>query len=481
MATHQTPPNEEENPQEQAPTYEDKLAEKLSGEGFAREQQVSLQVALALMFGGATYYKEVKNSYAFLAKEIDPEKLIKDPVYKRQVERALQLVKRHEGKKIADGRSRFSQIAPKVERAIERTNACHSKLQATKSALLLNDEIYLNHLKETYGLDDKQLKAIKDGAWARARENPSLSMKDALRIEAEGFFVKQATTEVEKENKGKKLSQREKETLVKQKLADKQSQYESAVKTRLGQAKSEEEKIREIIASHIEENKQILAAASPATTTPQPAPVTPPTPVIPPPPSTMPLSASPAPKFSFPSFSLPAGLTQRLGNAFGGVGKVFGGLGKGLGSIFGRSGLFSKAFDLVSRVGKQLINRGLDAIVPGLGMVAGKINEVIRSILGIDVEDLILKGAVVVVGIVAAVVVILPIIIGVGVFSHITGANPIQVSLTNDRTIGWNEFNKQYLTLEKDVFINKKISWQQFEKESLTPQKPYLSLEKFSQ
>lgn len=482
MAAHGRPTdaNEEasqENREQAPPTHEDTLADKLQEGGFSGEQQTAIQATLALLFGASTHAIEIKQSLDLLRGEIDVNRLVTDPKYKAQVERAVQLTNRY-GRLVKKGD--LIEKVPKIEKVIERTNACHSKLLSEKSAMLANDNLYLRRLQSAYNLDDSQLQAISYSAWAKIRENPSLSIKDALRIEAENFSLKQVMQEVEKENRGKKLTKDERKALVEKKLTEKHVAFETSLTTtdaKTGQKKSyadyEQRRIDAIIKAQIEENKRILTTVTQPVATPTPQPTTiAPSPPTPPPPLVSPAPISP-PGFSLPSFSLPSGLTQGLGNMFGGLGKMFGGIGKGMGSLFGKNGMLSKGFDLATRLGKQLLNRGIDAFLPGAGAVIGKINDVIKSILGIDVEGLILKGAVVLVVAVVVIIVVVPIIIGISVFSYITGSNPVQVSMTNDKTVSWNEFNKQYLTINTE----NQLSWQQFEKGSLSPQKQYLSLD----
>lgn len=205
---------------------------------------------------------------------------------------------------------------------------------------------------------------------------------------------------------------------------------------------------------------------------------------------------TPAPPIHIPTpVQLPGGFTipnVPLMPSFGGFKSGLNILGSGFGKLFGgRLGYIGKRgpgrfLNLAGKLGKRALNRALDAFMPGLGMAVGKINDVIKSILGIDVEATIIKGAAIFVGAVGAIVLILPIIIGVGVLSYVTGNNPMKIPLSNGKPLVWNEFDKQYLTTQSNALAldssvipqnDKKITWKQFEDENLLFDKKYLSLD----
>src|SRR3989338_5142056 len=68
---------------------------------FSSQNEAAKQFFLVFSAMGVSYSTEVIHAYSFLKKEkIDPQKLIDDPVYKREVARCIQLVKRHEGDRL---------------------------------------------------------------------------------------------------------------------------------------------------------------------------------------------------------------------------------------------------------------------------------------------------------------------------------------------------------------------------------------------
>lgn len=491
MATHgQSPPTDEEAPQEETeqspPTYEEKLTREIEEGGLAPQQQISFQAFLGLAFGASTHALEIKSSLDLLKGEIDVEKLVTDPAYKAQVERAVKLVNRY-GPIVK--KDELIEKVPKIERIIERTNDCHSKLNATKSEFLLSDKYYLQQLQKAYGFDEKQLKTMTDGAWARVRENPSLSIKDALTMEATNFSLKPVTKEVENENKGKRLKPEEKKALIEKKLAEKQKAFETSLTrpdAKTGEVKSyaeyENKRIAAIIKTQVEENKQILSAKIPPETSTIPAPssISAAPPVSMPPPTMSPPSVS-IPRFTLPNFSLPKlpniSLPPGLSNVFSGIGD---GIKSGLGSLFKSGGGLSKGLNLAKNAVTKLLPKLASFALPPLGAALTALSA-IDALTG----GLITKGAAILVGGVAALVIVVPLIIGVGMFSSFTGSNPMTITSSNENPLSWHEFNKEYLTIENDNQKDKlgagdtnPITWQQFEKDNLSPLKQYLSLEK---
>ncbi len=415
--------------------YDEQLAERLYADNSSQNRAV-IEIFLALAGAGIGYGVEVRDAYALLAKSIDPHKLVTDHKYKKQVERAMKLVKRHEGNKLKTGTSKYSEVIPQTQKAIERTDATLSKLLTEKSSMLLNDNLYLRRLQSAYNLDDKQLQALTYSAWEKIRENPSLSIKDALRIEAENFSLRQATKKVENENKGKNLTKEEKKALVEKKLTEKHIAYETSLKTtdaKTGEVKSyadyENKRINALINTQVEENKQILTARfqPQSTPSPQPAVLQSATPTI---------SPASSPKgFSLPHISFPS------------IPKVsFGGLGGELKSVFGSGGLLSKAGSSLAGMAGGALPKLASFALPPLGAALTALSAIDTLTGGMGSK---------LIGIVIIVAVSLPIImilfLSSNTFSSNTASNPtmLRVSVKNNNTISWAEFEKNFLTLEK--------------------------------
>lgn len=481
--------NDEEPQEEQdqpTPSYEDNLAGKLE-EGFGQEQQISLQATLAIIFGASTHALEIRSSLNLLRGEIDINKLINDPGYKAEFERAVQLTNRY-GRVVKKGD--LVDIVPRVETALARVEILHEQTGKVKKDLSPQYEI---EMRQAYGLSDEQLKTVREKALERIAENPKLSMRDALRMEAREALVKTVEAEVKSDKSitgNKRKEELEKRLDIKDKaflehpqtakIHDIEKEFCEGINNRGIEA------IRDTLGREIQPTpSQPVPVASAPLPIPTPPTIPPPTtsawPVI----SSVPIPGS----YSLRNVPLPTlgGFKTGLNILGSGFGKLLGGMGK----FIGRRGL-GRFINLAANLGKRAINRALDALLPGLGMTVGKINDVIKSITGIDVEKTILVGAAILVGAVASVAIILPIIIGVGVFSYITGNNPLRLSYSNGKTIGWNEFNKQYLTVNNGALSldfspverdrnDKEITWQQFEKENLTLKKQFLSLEKLIQ
>lgn len=498
MAAHQPPPSEEEeNSQEQAPpTYEDKLADKMQEGGFSGEQQTTIQAALALLFGASTHAIEIKQSLDLLRGEIDVNKLVTDPKYKAQIERAVQLTNRY-SKFVKKGD--LVEKVPKVEKVIKRTTACHNKLLAEKSSMLLNDNLYLRRLQSAYNLDDKQLQAIKYSAWAKIQENPSLSIKDALRIEAENFSLKQVTKEVDNENRGKKLTKSEKKAQVEKKLTEKHIAFETSLTTtdaKTGEVKSyadyENKRVDEIIKKQVEENKQILATEISPKTSPVPQ-ATIPTP-----------SSATSTTPSKPQVSIGWGGRIRgyLQTRFNirlpvlnlSIGQQW------LSGFVGRFAFLQgarltmrnlAAFSLVSlrgalsgtalrslirpafHLGKAVVGGGLAGVSLGTSLLitaALTLAEKLPLIGGViqGAEKFIMIILLLAIGIPIAIL-----LVGGGVFMATLTTKPTFLRATNNSVLSWSEFSKQNLIISSP----NQLSWEQFEKNNLNPAKHYLSLD----
>lgn len=438
------------------------------------------QLILLAAIMGIGEAKGIRDAYAFFAKNrIDPEKLLKDPHYRAQIKKDLGRLNFWEKGAIERGRSKYGNVLDGANRAIKEIDVTNEKLVNLKIDLIKD---YSAHLQNLYGLDKKEIEAIILRAKYSVHADPNISMQDFLQREAQGI----AHDRIAKELKKEKLDPVQKEARIQARLSEIDERFSQNTAVTGTLEKNGHIELANNCKQHLE---QILSTNPPAVALPQPSvtsssllPSTPQPPtaltpplVVPPPIISSPqgISFIPIPgPYSAHNIPIPTFGGFRTGiNILGsGFGKLFG----GMSSFIGRRGL-GRFMNLAGNLGKRVINRALDAFMPGLGMAVGKINDILKSILGIDVEGLIVKGAVVLVGIVGGFIVILPIIIGIGVLSSFTGDKPMIVQTTNEKSVGWNEFNRQFLSVDKNK--QKLVSWSQFEIENLVLDKKYLSLD----
>ncbi len=451
-------------------TSDDRLASDLYKD-YSSQNQAVLQIFLALSGAGVGYGVDVRDAYAFFAKEkIDTKKLIEDPNYRAQVKKYAGHVNFWEKGAIEKGTSKLGAVMDGTNKAIKEVDATCEKLINLKEGLIKD---YSTELQNLYGLEKSEIDAIMQRAKYAVHADPNISMQDFVQREAQGYARERLKKEVKKE----KLTPEQKTEKIEAKLAVADNNYKRATKY-YGNLESQQH--LDLVSDCKRQLNQVLTTAPPTTIPVQPIVVTPPPPqFVSQPPPTIPISAFPTPSI------IPTGLTQSLGNMFGKVGNMFGGLGKGMSTIFGKGETFSKGFDLASKGLSQLAKRGLDAIVPGAGValdVLGKLSDAFKSLTGFDPKQGLLY---LVIG-VGAFIIFVPIIIGIGVFSSVTGDKPMVISSTNERNLGWSEFNSQYLTVNSEKLLldfspawrdrnNKKITWNQFEKDYITFQRQYLS------
>lgn len=490
MVGQQSSPQSEETTQENQqdqspPTFEDKLADKVQKEGgFAEQNQVTSQLGIAALFRFAIEGLSVKNARDLLRGEIDINKLVTDPKYKSEVERAVQLVNRYD---FIAKKGDLIEKVPRVEKALVKVSSAHRQLQANKELHLKLS--YGRNIQTIYNLSDEEFAMVKGGALLRIQKDPTLSIENALLQESRDVLRKRDIKEA-KEQLKKRGEPTDDKSVIKKAAEirlDREKKFKEASAT---PHEYESRKNKQILNNCNNEVVAILSTPTAPSPTPQTIPATPPPATSTPPPVPPPTSAWP----TISSIPIPGGYSLRnvplpsfggiknglgiMGNAIGNSGNFFR---KSLGFL-GKKGL-GRFTSLAGNLGKQAINRALDAFLPGLGMTVGKINDVIKSITGIDIEKTILVGAALLVGAVASVIIIVPIIIGVGVISSITGDKPMIINTTNKK-LGWNEFNNQYLTTNNktlsldfspSVRNDKNITWQQFEKDYLILQKQLLS------
>src|SRR3990170_4584724 len=137
------------NQEEQQPqTYDDKLAADFYKD-YSSQNELFKQVIIAFAMRGGQYGKEVIDAYNLLKKPLDPKKLVEDPVYKKQVERAMQLVKRHEGGRLKDeGKSKYKVEVRRTETALGQVRKIHEDQVKIRTSL---SEPYAGALKITFG------------------------------------------------------------------------------------------------------------------------------------------------------------------------------------------------------------------------------------------------------------------------------------------------------------------------------------------
>lgn len=216
---------EDQTTEEQTPqTYDDRLARDLY-KNYSSQNAITIQLTLIGSLSGITYTKEVINAYNLLAKPLDPQKLISDPKYSSHVERALRLVKRHEGGKLKKGTSKYTQTVKRTTVAFSQVKATHQRLNDNYLGLTKQ---YGVDIRRIYGLEDKDLETVHNKALQRMKEYPNqFTLQEAMRLEARNASIQKTATEVESDKSiGKRNKKQEAEKRVKElNLNDKNKEY----------------------------------------------------------------------------------------------------------------------------------------------------------------------------------------------------------------------------------------------------------------
>ncbi len=442
-SAHSQPPtdSEEENQQEESQydkSYEGKLTTDLY-RNHSSQNKAALEVFIVLSSMGVGYTKEVIDAYNLLKKPLDPKKLITDPEYRKQVQRVLQLVQRHEGKSLKKGTSKYTYEVNRTKVALGQIRAIDSKLETSDKGFISQFAI---DAQRVYGLSDKEFELIKERALQRAKDYPGqFSPREALRIEARNISIARVAGEVQNDkNVGRFQKKGEVNKRVDALELDKKDVVFLQDTTNHHELqKQAQEKITD---------EGIQSVSFTLGTESKPQPTTTPTP--PARPVQQPIIPKIPSKFTLPKISLPS---INLSNFFKPLGNLFSGLKQGLGSIFGKTTSFiGDKINPLKIAARQLINRGLDAIAPGLGLAFEGLNKVVKQFTGIDFEDIIIKfalyAALFAVG--SIVVIFVLIIMGTdSLFSTNTASNPITINTTaqsSTQKYSWKEFEEKYLT-----------------------------------
>lgn len=217
MADHSGPPNNPSDQDELKIKSEEELAAKLEEGGNAPEQQQSFYLTLALGFGLTTHALEVRSSLNLLKKPLDLDKLFTDSAYKAQVERAVELTNRY-GRFVKKGE--LAEKVPKIEQTLKRVKNAHDQIYTTQTNFSHNNDAQLRNI---YGLNDGQLKAVREKALAKFKENPGgLTMTELLRNEARNEIL-HTTEEAVKKDPNVKRNKRNEE--IKKRLDAKDQQF----------------------------------------------------------------------------------------------------------------------------------------------------------------------------------------------------------------------------------------------------------------
>lgn len=456
--------SEEENQQEESQydkSYEGKLANLYRD--CSSQNKVAIEVFIVAAVMGVGYTKEVIDAYNILKKPLDPEKLIKDPSYKQRVERAVQLVKRHEGGRLKEeGNSKYKIEIRRTETAISQVNKVHEEQVKIKTSF---SEPYAGSLKITYGLEDKEVESIIAAAKKRVKENPTLSMQDATRIEARNIIRKRVVDQAKKESGYRALGKKGKEEEVKKRLEQLDERFKSSTSTTALYENGRCDLLRRDGRNEVAQTLGVELKPQSISTQPTPVPTPPPQqptrsiqqPVI----SKIPF------KFSLPSLNLskifhpfsPSSLLGRL-DSFLKLGtktinsKILSGITRIGSKILGKVG--SKAIGAA-------IGQALGSLLPGIGNAAAAF----LSALGLD--DLILRFAFQ--AALFAVLVVVGVFVGVvilmnnqnSLFSTNTPDNAMVIPQVaqSPQIYSWREFEKKFLSMTNHQEVRPLDTWEE--------------------
>lgn len=469
--------SEEENQQEESQydkSYEGKLAVDLYRD-HSSQNKVAIEVFIVAAAMGVGYTKEVIDAYNILKKPLDPKKLVTNLEYRKQVQRALQLVQRHEGGNLKNGRSKYTGEVNRTKAVLGQVRTIDSKIETTSKGFISQFAI---DAKRIYGLSDKEFESVKEHALQRLKDYPGqFSPREALRIEARNISIARISDEV-KSDKNIGRSQKNNETskrvealeLDKKDVTFLQYTTNHHELQKQAQGKITEEGIQSVAFTLGVDLKQ---QASPPPSA-QPAPV----PTPPPPRPVQPQIISKIPfKFSLPSLNLskifhPFSSSSLLGkldnflkvntlninrqilNQFKNLGSTLKiGLGKIGSKILGKLGSGA-----ISKVAAQ----ALGSLIPGIGNAAAAI----FSALGLD--DLILRFAfqAALFAVLVVVGVFVFIIIGANsLFSTNTPDNPMIIPQSvnpSGTSLNWQEFEEKYLSMTNRQEVRPLDTWEEF-------------------
>ncbi|MBI2617657.1 hypothetical protein HYW55_05990 [Candidatus Gottesmanbacteria bacterium] len=445
--------------------------------GFGEQNKISGLALLATSFGAATHGLEIHDAGKLL-ENIDPEKLLKDPLYRQRVIRGVQLHDRY-GRILQRGKNKKEEVA-KAKRALKTITIFDSEKDNIRKT---SAPSYSEGMRSVYGFSDEQMKKVTESALKTAKEE-GISLQEAMRTEArKQFLQKQVVDGIEKDPTTKNLPKKEKEKLVAErvKTLDEEKGSQFVAKTQnvrnVENAKMDMArlKVKETLKREYPSPKkgppppnqpQQPQGGQPTTTT-HPAPTAHPPPVARPAPTKNPFIANLQKGWSdfianiqsrISSFINPisSGISQSgLGGAFREAGQRVGsflGLGK-------EGSMLSKLGRLGGKLGK-LANLAGKAI-PGLGEAL--LAKDILSFLSGGLSDQVLKF---VIGGIVSGAVLLPFLLVIGgtsLFSSNTYSDPEIISSV--QSSNWNTFESAFLLRTSP----KEAEWTVFTQTYLSP------------
>lgn len=415
-------------------TYDERLAASLYADN-SSQNQVLIQVFLALAGAGVGYGIEVRDAYAFFAKnKIDAEKLLTDSKYRAQVKKYAGHLNFWEKR----GTGKLDAVLKGANNAIKEVDTTNKKLVELKEGLIKD---YSTELQNLYGLSKSEIDAITQKAKYALQKDPGLSMQDFMQQEGQVIARKRIGEEVNKE----KLNPEQKKEKVKTRLSEIDERFSQRTAVAGG---FEENSHFELIYDCKQKLDQVIAQP-PAV--PQSVAVQSTTP------STYPSLTSAPKRLSFPKISFPSIPSISFPKM------SFGGLGGGLKSTFESGGLLSKGISGGLNLAKSVLPKAASFALPPLG-AALTVLSAIDAVTG----GMLSKTAGLVIGGIIIVAIGLPIVmmlfLSKNTFSSFTSGNStvLRASVKNDRSISWTEFEKNFLTLGKTK--EKELSWGEFEK-----------------
>lgn len=476
------PGESDQQDEDQFSTNDDRLASDLYKD-YSSQNQAFIQIFLALAGSGVGYGVDVRDAYAFFAKEkIDAGKLIKDPEYRAQLKKNAEHVYRWEGKAIEKGTSKLGEVLKCTKEAIEEVDATNKKLVELKEGTIKD---YTPKLQNLYGLSKDEIDAITQRAKYAVQKDPNLSMRDLIQLEGQSMARDKIKAEVENEAKANNYTPIEKERAFKTKTAQYKVKFNERTEGIYNLEKGKhatltgncESKLKKILIvpppASSTASRVVLKQASRPTATTQPSPfssqsISKPR-LFPKFKINFSLLKFTLPDISFPKISIPSIPLGNFGSFFSG----------GLKSLVGSGGGLSKAAN-------TLLNLGASAIPPLRGFLAGfkGIDKLTGGMAGKFVNLVIMLLIGIAVG-----VPFLLVMSSSSMFSANTGSNPLVANYNDNYSLSWNEFNKEYFSVNSETLSldfspakrgrnDREITWQQFEKDNLSPLKQYLSLEK---
>lgn len=455
-----TTENSETQEEEQIVTFDQKTADLYRD--LSSQNKYAQQFILALALAGVGYGTEVISAYNLLKNPLDPRKLVEEADYRQRVERALQLIERHEKKGLKSGKSKYGETVKQTKLALSQVNTTYERIRAENVGL---SKQYGIDVRRIYGLGDKELEGVYKNVIETIKNNPQLSLQQAMRAESERMVVKKIVNEVKQDNKigpfGKNREINKRITAFNLNEKGKSFNQDANVqkiiqyeKQRRGQILEEgAQSVAFTLGVELKPKEEVKKAPSLPT-------------------EKVKIPSVSLPKLTIPKISLPK--IPSMGKFLGGVGKI-----SKLGGSLVKSGISSLFSKAVGFVGKQaLVKLGLGAATGGIATIASFGLDIIKALTGIDLEGFIIKAALL--AVLAPVGLIVFFIFFMSSSSSklfpLGAENALIVKIENSQNnnISWNDFEKEYLvTSNRDD-----KSWEEFETKYLLTESEYLGLNK---